>query len=98
MSNTLEKGAEFIWANARLLERAIFEYRFMDGSVERIGDILNTYQNEDGGFGHGLEPDLRASESQPLFVEFALRTLYDCGLRAPEMVRKSCDFLARHTI
>ena len=92
----LEKGANFIWENARLLERAIFEYRFCGGSGERILEILRTYQNQDGGFGHALEPDLRAPDSQPLFVEFGLRTLYECDLCDAEMAYKVCDFLSQH--
>lgn len=92
----LEKGTKFIWENARLLERAIFEYHFCDGSPERILEILKTYQNKDGGFGHALEPDLRAPDSHPLFAEFGLRILHECKLRAPEMVYKVCDFLSQH--
>ena len=72
----LIKGKDFIWNNARSLERAIFARRFCAGSGKRILEILRNDQNPDGGFGHALEPDLRAPDSQPLFVEFALRTLY----------------------
>jgi hypothetical protein len=43
-----------------------------------------------------LEPDLRAPDSQPLFVEFALETLYGCKLRHAVMAYKACDFLALH--
>jgi hypothetical protein len=96
MNTILERGAGFIWENARLLERAVFEYRFFDGSPAHIVKILSAYQNEDGGFGHALEPDLRAPESQPLFAEFALRTLYECNLRDPAMADRVCDFIAQH--
>jgi hypothetical protein len=96
LNKTLESGSNFIWENARLLERAIFAYHILDGSPDRILDALRTYQNEDGGFGHALEPDLRAPDSQPLFVEFALRTLYECNLRAPDMANGACEFLSRH--
>ncbi len=92
----LEKGTNFIWEYARHLERAIFEYRFFGGPPERIVEILRSYQNQDGGFGGGLEPDLRAPDSQPLFVEFALATLYACKLRDAEMAYKACNFLAQH--
>jgi len=92
----LNKGANFIWKNARFLERAIFEYHFCGGSAERILEILRTYQNEDGGFGHALEPDLRAPDSQPLFAMFGLRTLYECDLRDSEMAYKVCGFLSQH--
>lgn len=91
-----EKGAEFVWKHARLLERRVFEYYFNGGSPDRIVDVLKTYQNQDGGFGHALEPDVRAPESQPLYAEFALRTLYDCGIRAPEPATQACEYISRH--
>ncbi len=96
MVNAFDKGANFVWSNARLLDRAIFEYFFLGGSPERVRSILGLYQNDDGGFGHALEPDLRAPDSQPLYVEFALRTLYDCHIRAPELAYRACAFLAQH--
>jgi hypothetical protein len=97
MDSILENGTTFIWKHARLLERAIFDFRFLNAPSQRILDILRTYQNEDGGFGHALEPDLRAPDSQPLFVEFALHTLYECQLRDPEIANRACDFLSRYT-
>lgn len=96
MNRVFESGATFIWQNARLLERAIFAYKFLNAPSNRILQILRTYLNDDGGFGHALEPDLRCPESQPLFVEFALRTLYDCNLRDPELAAKACEFVSRH--
>jgi hypothetical protein len=96
MEAAFEKGSRFIWENARLLERAIFEYFFLDGSPDRIRSILRLYQNKDGGFGHAIEPDLRTPFSQPVFVEFALRTLYDCQIRDEELANRACDFIARH--
>ena len=92
----LDEGARFIWENARHLERAIFDFHFFDGPAVRIIEILRTYQNKDGGFGHALEPDVRAPESQPLFIEFGLHTLYECNLRDPEMTTKICDFISKH--
>jgi hypothetical protein len=96
MNKPFESATNFIWKNARLLERAIFAYHFLNGSPARILDVLHTYQNEDGGFGNALEPDLRAPDSQPLFVEFALRTLYECNLQAPDMSKRACEFLSKH--
>ena len=97
MNITLEKGANFIWENARLLDRAIYEYHFLSGSPDRIRAILRTYQNDDGGFGHALEPDLRSPDSHPLFVEFALHTLYDCHIRDQDISYQVCNFLAQHS-
>lgn len=96
MDGILDRGKNFIWENARLLERSIFEYRFLGGRSEHVLTVLRSYQNPDGGFGHALEPDLRAPDSQPLFVEFGLRTLYECGLRDTNLTGRVCDFLAQY--
>lgn len=91
-----EKAANFIWENGRLLERRIFEYFFFQGSKNSVLDVVKAYQNEDGGFGHALEPDLRAPQSQPLFVEFGLRILYDAKIQDPEIAYKVCDYVSRN--
>jgi len=90
-----EKAATFIWENGRLLERRLFEYYFQGGSKESVLSVLKAYQNADGGFGHALEPDLRAPESQPLFVEFGLRTLYDAKIRDPKLAYKVCEYVSQ---
>ncbi|WP_438448740.1 hypothetical protein [Gorillibacterium sp. sgz5001074] len=89
-----EQAERFLWTHARLLERAMMEYHFLGGSGQQVIDALRCYQREDGGFGHALEPDIRAPESQPVFVEFALRTLYECGLRDEEMATRACRYVA----
>ena len=53
-----EKAANFIWENGRLLERRLFDYYFRGGSKNSVINAIKAYQNEDGGFGHALEPDL----------------------------------------
>jgi len=90
-----EKAANFIWENGRLLERRLFEYFFQGGSKHSVLNAIKAYQNEDGGFGHALEPDLRTPESQPLFIEFGLRTLYEAKIQDPELAYKVCDYVSR---
>jgi hypothetical protein len=97
MNRILEKGTEFIMRNARLLERSVFEHQIFNISPDRIIRVLRAYQNPDGGFGHALEPDLRCPDSQPLFVEFALRTLYEVNLRDEEIAKAACGFLRKFT-
>ncbi|WP_336771316.1 hypothetical protein [Paenibacillus sp. MMO-58] len=88
-----ENAAAFIWKNGRLLERRLFELFFLNGSANRVVDALKAYQNEDGGFGHALEPDVRAPESQPLFIEFGLRTLYEANIKEPELAGQLCKYV-----
>jgi len=90
-----EKAATFIWQNGRLLERRLFDLFFRGGSKEDVLKVLKAYQNEDGGFGHALEPDLRTPESQPLFAEFALRTLYEARIRDQELALRVCGYISQ---
>lgn len=58
------KAREFVYANARLLDRRRFEYHFEQGKAHPVLDALRAYQNSDGGFGSALEPDIRTPCSQ----------------------------------
>lgn len=92
--DVLERATEFIWCNARLLERALFACRFLDGPTDHLRNALSAYRNPDGGFGHALEPDVRAPTSQPLHVEVALHALKGASVRDVELALRACDFLA----
>ena len=96
MNNLFAHAETFIWSNARLLERQLFAYHFRGGSREAVLAALRAYQNEDGGFGQALEPDIRCPESQPVPVQHALEIIDTVGADAA-MVRRACDFLAAIT-
>ena len=53
--NILERAEEFIWQNARLLDRQLFAYYFKRGSDDAVLAALQAYQNADGGFGNALD-------------------------------------------
>ncbi len=54
MKDLFESAEEFIWKNARLLERRLFDFHFRSGSSQAVLSALRAYQNEDGGFGNAL--------------------------------------------
>ncbi len=91
-----EKASNFIWKNGRLLERRVFEFVFLGGTKNNILNAIKAYQNDDGGFGHALEPDLRTPESQPLYTGFALRLMYDCNIKDIDLANKVCDYVSQH--
>ena len=68
----LESIKQFIFKNGRLLERQLFEYFFGSGSKEACLKALMAYQNADGGFGNGIEPDITCPTSSGIGVETAL--------------------------
>src|SRR5690606_4877628 len=51
--------------HARILDRRRFELLEGGGDVAGVLSALDAYRNPDGGYGWGLEPDLRSPESQP---------------------------------
>jgi hypothetical protein len=63
---TFEKARTFLYRNARPLDIARWQYHFEQGSEEAVLNALSYYQNEDGGFGHALEPDAWNPHSSPI--------------------------------
>ncbi|MFD0697558.1 hypothetical protein ACFQZT_26120 [Paenibacillus sp. GCM10027628] len=61
-----EKAKTYIMSKGRELERARFEFEFENGSRESVIARLQTFQNVDGGFGHGIEPDFWLPHSSPM--------------------------------
>ncbi|MBV9604021.1 MAG: hypothetical protein JO027_02875 [Solirubrobacterales bacterium] len=85
----------FIWSTARLVDRHRYAMRFAGGPAEPVIASLAGYQNPDGGFGHGLEPDLRGPESQPGPTMYALEILLEAGMLDTAMGRAARAWLAR---
>jgi hypothetical protein len=79
----------FIWSAARLVDRHRFAMLFAGGPGEPVLRALSGYQNDDGGFGHALEPDLRCPQSQPPATLYALETLEEAGGRDGELAHSA---------
>ncbi len=61
-----EKARQFVYRNARPLDLARWQFHFENGNKENVLRALSFYQNEDGGFGHGIEPDFLNPCSSPI--------------------------------
>jgi hypothetical protein len=75
------RARTFLQTYARPLDWALFAHRFEGAPVGRVTAALARYQNEDGGFGHALEPDARTPSSSALATGIGLRILRE--LRCP---------------
>lgn len=66
-----EGTRDYLLKGMRLLERQIYFALFEGGSVEMALKALSAYQNEDGGFGNGIEFDLLTPTSTGIGMETA---------------------------
>ncbi len=89
----LARAEHFFRLTARVLERRLFAYHFREGEAGPVETALDAYRNEDGGYGHALEPDLRGPASQPLHTARALRVLDAVGRCGGQRVERLCRYL-----
>jgi hypothetical protein len=95
MDDAFAAADRFLLNQARLLERRLFATCFLGQAAAGVVDALRGYQNQDGGFGHALEPDKRCPASLPVDVETAFQALATASTVDHDMVTRACDFLAR---
>jgi hypothetical protein len=89
----LDAARNFLHANARVLERRRFAHLFDGGPAEPVVDAIRAFRNRDGGFGHAIEPDMRAPESQPVGVQTAMEILHEIGVHDDPMIGPAADWL-----
>ena len=75
----LQKARNYIYCNARPLDFARWQYYFENSSKGAILKALSAYQNEDGAFGHALEPDMWNPNSSPMQTWTATEILWEIG-------------------
>ncbi|MBT3943636.1 MAG: hypothetical protein HOC77_00035 [Chloroflexi bacterium] len=71
--DALRRASNFMKLLSRPLERALFNLEFGDGTRDAVIKELAEFQNDDGGFGNGIEPDVWMPESSPLATTVALQ-------------------------
>ncbi|OIJ64655.1 hypothetical protein [Streptomyces mangrovisoli] len=91
--SALFRAEQFVWLTARVLEQRLFAHHFLHADPDPVETALDAYRNEDGGYGHALEPDLRGPVSQPLHTAHALRVLDGIGRCAGQRVERVCRYL-----
>jgi hypothetical protein len=93
VSNRLAAARSFMAGHARVLDRRRFELLFDGGDSEPVLAALSAYRNPDGGYGHGLEPDLRAPESQPAAALHAFEVFAEIAPGTAREAVQLCDWL-----
>lgn len=88
---------EWMHRNARPLEWAEYQYYFEGGDQQAVLEALGAFQNDDGGFGHGLEPDCMNPNSSPIQTWRATTIIRRIGLdKTHPMVTSILNYL-EHT-
>ncbi|QHT61469.1 hypothetical protein GXP70_16865 [Paenibacillus lycopersici] len=100
MSNSqiVEQAKEFLYGNARLLDRKRYEYHFEGGTKAGVIQALRAYRNTDGGFGNALESDIRCPFSQPVPTEVALLIMEEVDGFDAEIIRGIAEYMRSLTL
>lgn len=94
----LTAATAFMATHARLLDRRRFELLCGRGEPTEVLAALDGYRNPDGGYGWGLEPDLRSPESQPAGALHALEVFAEVGPVSSARAVAVCDWLTSATL
>jgi len=88
------QACDFIKNNARSLDQAMFRYHFEGGSKDDVLIELTAYQNLNGGFGHGIEPDFRSEHSSPMATSVGLQYYTEIdGNPSSDIVKAAIEYL-----
>ena len=90
----LTAATDFMTTHARALDRRRFELAVGNAAPGAALAALDGYRNPDGGYGWGLEPDLRAPESQPGGALHAFEVLDEVAPATSPRAMELCDWLA----
>jgi hypothetical protein len=93
MSVDLAAAAAFLAGSARVLDRRRFDLLFGDGDPAGVLAAVDGYRNPDGGYGWGLEPDLRSRTSQPGGALHAFEAIADIAPATSGRALELCDWL-----
>jgi hypothetical protein len=94
MITDVAAAERFILANARLIDALRLACLRQGAPPGPVLAALRAYQNPYGGFGHALEPDLRAPHSEPVSALHALDILAEAGARDDAMVGEAARWVA----
>jgi hypothetical protein len=90
----LKRAANFLLDNGNNLQRQRYAFHFQGGSAVPLLDALTEYQNEDGGFGSGLEQDLRTKRSSVICTTVALQMMAEIQVNSEiPMLRNAMSYL-----
>jgi hypothetical protein len=93
MDIDLSAARDFMAGHARALDRHRLARLTGEGEPGAVLGALEAYRNADGGYGWGLEPDLRTRTSQPGGALHALEAMAEAGPETTPRASALCDWL-----
>jgi hypothetical protein len=88
----------FLGTHARVLDRRRGERLLSGTGGDAVLAALDGYRNDDGGYGWGLEPDLRSPESQPTAGMHAFEVLAELAPTTTSRAVELCDWIHAHSL
>ena len=89
-----DKAEKYLRENCRPLEQARLSFLLRDGDINKYINALRKYQNPDGGFGKGLEPDFLLPDSSSLATSLAFQFLSEIpDIETSDLVKKAVRYL-----
>ncbi|NYI76794.1 hypothetical protein [Nocardioides panzhihuensis] len=98
MSIDLHAARQFLYNDARLLERHLASTLLDNAPAEPVLTALRAYRTDDGGWGHALEPDLRGPNSQVSAAMSALGVLAQIDGSGNPLIMETADWLQSVTL
>jgi hypothetical protein len=98
MNVDIDAARAFVVTHGRLIDRRRVDVLVDGGDPIGVVAALDGYRNADGGYGWGLEPDLRARESQPVGAMHAFEVLAELAPLTTSRSVELCDWLASNTL
>lgn len=84
----VEPALRFLGNQDHPLSEALVRYHWANGSADDVIDTLADYQNEDGGFGRGLEVDISSPVSNPFAARLAMQVMATVPHTASERLQE----------
>jgi hypothetical protein len=98
LSLDLSAVNDFMATHARILDRQRLEVLNGQTDPGAVLAALDGYRNADGGYGWGLEPDLRSPESQPGAARHAFEVFEEIAPATTPQAVTLCDWLDSVTL
>ena len=83
---SIDAARDFVYRHGDLWERSLFGHLIDGRPNEEVRRALEAFKNPDGGFGHGLEHDLRSPNSNPAQLELLLIVNRSLGLEVKPLL------------